>query len=107
MIRCLLMRRAWRRGRAAPDRRAEARRRPLQFDAARAGEALPNAPRFSQGGWVVIDDYDVNYGHGVGLKGCRDAVQEFREAQSITRAVVRKYGKPAWQKPHGGHSETV
>ena len=68
---------------------------------------VPNAPRFSQGGWVVIDDYDVNYGHGVGLKGCRDAVQEFREAQSITRAVVRKYGKPAWQKPHGGHSETV
>ena len=64
-------------------------------------------PHVSPGGWVVIDDYDVHYGHGVGIKGCRDAVQEFREAQSITSAVVRKYGKPAWQKPHEGHSETA
>tara|TARA_B110001452_G_scaffold251659_1_gene240892 strand:- start:560 stop:1456 length:897 start_codon:yes stop_codon:yes gene_type:complete len=55
----------------------------------------------SPGGWVVIDDYDVHYGRGVGGKGCRDAVNEFREAQSppITSVVVRKYGKPAWQKP--------
>lgn len=70
-------------------------------------ERLYPTPTFRPGRLGVIDDYDVKYGHGVGLKGCRDAVQEFREAQSITSAVVGKYGKPAWQKPHGGHSETV
>ena len=55
------------------------------------------------GGWVVIDDYDVNYGYGDGnvQKGCRDAVNEFRDQHSprpITSQITRKYGKPAWQK---------
>ena len=54
------------------------------------------------GGWVVIDDYDVNYGYGANgslQKGCRDAVNEFRDQHSprpITSQITRKYGKPAW-----------
>ena len=56
----------------------------------------------ASGGWVIIDDYDVNFGLRPGsetTKGASHAVDEFRREKGVQSPLTRKYGKVAWRKP--------